>query len=102
MMGLMSLALGCPHGTNSTPSTCSQCCGARPRVVTIDGTGLVRIDDHTLGTLRELNDRRRDAESGIRRPQVRDDQVIFATRGVAVSRRRGVINSKLVRPAADS
>ena len=34
----------CPHGHNSTPLTCSQCVGAKPRIVTITRDGELRVN----------------------------------------------------------
>lgn len=34
----------CPHGHNSTPRTCSQCVGAKARIVTITRHGALRIN----------------------------------------------------------
>lgn len=70
MIGLDTLYLGCPHGSKSTPQTCSQCLGARAREVRISD-GMVSLDGNTLGSLRELNDVRRHEESGIPRPLVK-------------------------------
>jgi hypothetical protein len=32
----MEELLTCPHGRNSTPATCSQCIGIKPRRITLD------------------------------------------------------------------
>lgn len=51
-MAVFGLSRRCPHGANSTPATCSQCIGAVPKLVTIQGSDVlvdgvhVRTVDH--------------------------------------------------------
>ena len=36
--------MACPHGANSTPSTCSQCLRYKPRLITITRGGELRVN----------------------------------------------------------
>ena len=91
----------CPHGSKSTPATCSQCLMAKPRVVTIV-EGVVAVDGAPLGTLRQLNDQRIAEDAGIKRPVVRDDRTVFVAGGNAAARRRGTRNSAMRSRGANS
>jgi hypothetical protein len=56
--------MSCPHGVNGDPRRCSQCLGARPRVIRRDEVrGVFTIDGVDVGTIREVFTEARDRDT---------------------------------------